>query len=85
MPRPPRPEDLYRLRIATEPRLSPDGRWAVVTLQTVAPTYDAYLQALWLVPTDAEVVIDTLDLTAEEAAQEIYIRLEKEGYIGAEE
>jgi sulfate adenylyltransferase len=35
------------------------------------------------VPTDAEVVIDTLKLTAEEAAQEIYIRLEKEGYIGA--
>ena len=30
MPRPPRPDDLYRLRIATEPRLSPDGRWAVV-------------------------------------------------------
>jgi sulfate adenylyltransferase len=37
------------------------------------------------VPTDAEVVIDTLKLTAEEAAQEIYIRLEKEGYIGTEE
>ena len=37
MPRPPRPDDLYRLRIATEPRLSPDGRHAVVTLQTVAP------------------------------------------------
>jgi sulfate adenylyltransferase len=36
------------------------------------------------VPTDAEVVIDTLALTAEEAAQEIYIRLEKEGYIGPE-
>ena len=54
MPRPPRPEDLYRLRIATEPRLSPDGRWAVVTLQTVAPTYDAYTQALWLVPTDRD-------------------------------
>jgi sulfate adenylyltransferase len=37
------------------------------------------------VPADAEVTIDTLDLTAEEAAQEIYIRLEKEGYIGAED
>jgi sulfate adenylyltransferase len=37
------------------------------------------------VPADAEVVVDTLKLTAEEAAQEIYIRLEKEGYIGAEE
>jgi sulfate adenylyltransferase len=36
-------------------------------------------------PTDAEVVIDTMKLSAEEAANEIYIRLEKEGYIGAEE
>ena len=49
---PPRPDDLYRLRIATEPRLSPDGRLAVVTLQTVAPGFDGYRQALWLVPTD---------------------------------
>jgi len=37
------------------------------------------------VPPDAEVVIDTLELTAEEAAQEIFLRLEKEGYIGADE
>jgi hypothetical protein len=29
-------------------------------------------------------VIDTMKLSAEEAANEIYIRLEKEGYIGAE-
>jgi sulfate adenylyltransferase len=36
-------------------------------------------------PTDAEVVLDTMKLSAEEAANEIYIRLEKEGYIGAEE
>ena len=49
--RPSRPT-VYRLRIATEPRISPDGRWAVVTLQTVAPTYDGYRQAQWLVPTD---------------------------------
>ncbi|MEO8570422.1 MAG: S9 family peptidase [Chloroflexota bacterium] len=52
MPRPPRPDDLYRLRIATEPRLAPDGRHAVVTLQTVAPRSDGYRYALWLVPTD---------------------------------
>ena len=52
MPRPPRPEDLYRLRIATDPRLSPDGRWTAVTLQVVAPGYDGYRQAIWLVPTD---------------------------------
>jgi dipeptidyl aminopeptidase/acylaminoacyl peptidase len=50
--RPPRPDDLFRLRIATEPRLSPDGKLAVVTLQTVAPGFDGYRHALWLVATD---------------------------------
>ena len=49
MPRAPRPDDLYRLRIATEPRLSPDGRHAVVVVQTVAPGFDGYRHALWLV------------------------------------
>ncbi len=53
MPRPPRPDDLYPLRVATEPRLSPDGRWVVFTVQTVAPGFDGYRQSLWLVSTDA--------------------------------
>ena len=52
MPRPPRPDDLYRVRVATQPRLSPDGRMAVITLQTVAPGFDGYRGALWAVPTD---------------------------------
>ena len=30
-------------------------------------------------------MIDTLKLSAEEAAQEIYLRLEKEGYISSDE
>jgi sulfate adenylyltransferase len=34
------------------------------------------------VPADAEVVIDTADLSAEEAAQEIILHLEREGFIG---
>jgi sulfate adenylyltransferase len=34
-------------------------------------------------PEDAEVEIDTTDLTPEEAAQEIILHLEREGYIGA--
>jgi len=34
-------------------------------------------------PKDAEVVIDTTDLTPEEAAQEIILHLEREGFIGA--
>jgi acylaminoacyl-peptidase len=50
--RPPRPDDLFRLRIATEPRLSPDGRLVAFTLQTVAPGFDGYRHAIWLVPAD---------------------------------
>jgi Tol biopolymer transport system component len=52
MPRPPRPEDLYRLRIPTDPRLSPDGKLIAFTVQTVAPTHDGYRQSIWLVPAD---------------------------------
>ena len=33
-------------------------------------------------PTDAEVIIDTAELSAEEAAQEIILHLEREGFIG---
>ena len=51
VPRPPLPSDVYRLRIPTEPRLSPDGRVAVVALTTAAPLHDGYRTALWLVPT----------------------------------
>jgi sulfate adenylyltransferase len=34
------------------------------------------------VPEDADVVLDTTDITPEEAAQQVYLFLEKEGYIG---
>jgi sulfate adenylyltransferase len=37
------------------------------------------------VPTDAEVVIDTAELSPEEAAQEIILHLERQGYIGVED
>lgn len=33
-------------------------------------------------PDDADVIIDTTDITPEEAAQQVYLFLEKEGYIG---
>ena len=49
-----RPDDLYRFRIATDPRLSPDGTLAVFTVQTVAPAKDGYRHALWVVPIDGE-------------------------------
>ena len=52
MPRPPVPEDLTRLRIPTEPRLSPDGRLVACSVKTAAPGHDGYRSAVWLVPTD---------------------------------
>jgi dipeptidyl aminopeptidase/acylaminoacyl peptidase len=55
---------VYRLRIATEPRLAPDGKHAVVTLQTVAPGFDGYRHALWLVPTEGRVKPRQLTLGA---------------------
>ncbi len=48
------PDDLYKLRIATDPRVSPDGRHALVTLQTAAPKGDGYRHAIWLVPLDGD-------------------------------
>ena len=36
------------------------------------------------VPDDADVTIDTTQLTPEEAAQQIILHLESEGYVGAE-
>jgi acylaminoacyl-peptidase len=50
--RPFRPEDLYRLRVATEPRLSPDGSQVAFSLQTVSPGKDGYRHAIWAVGTD---------------------------------
>ena len=52
MTRPARPDDLYSLRIATDPRLSPDGRWVAFTVQTSAPRRDGYRHAIWLVAAD---------------------------------
>jgi dipeptidyl aminopeptidase/acylaminoacyl peptidase len=49
MTRPARPDDLYQLRIATDPRLSPDGAWVCFTVQTTTPKRDGYRHALWLV------------------------------------
>jgi sulfate adenylyltransferase len=38
----------------------------------------------YAVPDDADVIIDTTQLTPEEAAQQIILHLESEGYVGAE-
>ncbi len=52
MSRPVRPEDLYDLRIATDPRLSPDGRLVAFTVQVAAARRDGYRHSVWLVPAD---------------------------------
>jgi dipeptidyl aminopeptidase/acylaminoacyl peptidase len=54
VPRPFRPDDLYRFRIATDPRLSPGGDRVVFSVQTVAPSKDGYRHALWTVSTDGD-------------------------------
>ena len=52
MARPARPEDVYRFRIPTEPRLSPDGDRVVFTVKAASPRHDGYRTALWIAPTD---------------------------------
>jgi len=52
MARAPRPDDIYRFRLATQPALSPDGGSVAFTLQTVAPGKDGYRHAVWMVHTD---------------------------------
>jgi dipeptidyl aminopeptidase/acylaminoacyl peptidase len=52
--RDPKPDDLYRMRIATDPRLAPDGRSVVCTLQHVAPARDGYRTSIWRVELDAD-------------------------------
>lgn len=51
--RAPRPEDLYRIAVPSDPRLSPDGAWAAFSVQRVGPSFDAYRTSIWLAPTDA--------------------------------
>jgi len=52
MARSARPEDLYRLRVPTEPQLSPDGSQVAFTVKVSAPRGDGYRQAIWLAAVD---------------------------------
>jgi acylaminoacyl-peptidase len=52
MPRAPRPEDLFSLRVPTQVRISPDGAWIVFTVRSIAPRRDGYRHALWIVSAD---------------------------------
>ena len=48
--RPPRPDDLYRLGIPTEPRLSPDGASVTFTVKRVGASFDKYRTSVWIAP-----------------------------------
>ncbi len=52
MPRPPRPEDLYELRVPLDTQLSPDGRFVAFPVKDVAPGKDGYRTAIWLAAAD---------------------------------
>jgi acylaminoacyl-peptidase len=50
--RSPKPEDLYRIAVPRDPRISPDGTRAAFTVQRVRPTFDGYSTAIWLADLD---------------------------------
>jgi len=64
VPRPARPDDLYRLAIPTDPRLSPDGTRVAFTVKTSTATHDGYRQAIWLAPVDGSAEARQLTLGA---------------------
>jgi Tol biopolymer transport system component len=52
LPRPARPDDLYRLAVPFDPRLSPDGTLAAFTVKRSSAGRDAYRHAIWTAPVD---------------------------------
>ncbi len=64
MPRAPRPDDLYALRVPTDVRISPDGGSVVFAVKAVGPRKDSYRSALWLAPADGSSAARQLTLGA---------------------
>ena len=52
VPRPARPDDVYRLAVPHDPRLSPDGRLVAFTVKRPSIGRDGYRHAIWLTSTD---------------------------------
>lgn len=50
--RAPKAEDLYRILVPSDPRLSPDGSRVTFTVQRVRPAFDGYATAIWVAATD---------------------------------
>jgi len=64
MPRSPRPDDLYALRVPIEVRISPDGSRIAYAVQETAPDKDGYRVSIWLVPADGSAPARRLTLGA---------------------
>ncbi len=64
--RAPRPDDLYRFRIATDVQLAPAGDLAVFVLQAVAPGFEGYRRSIWSVATDGSRPAVQLTLAAKQ-------------------
>ena len=67
--RAPKPEDIYRILVPTDPRLSPDGASVTFTVQRVRPTFDGYASAIWIAPFDGA-----------EAAHQLTIGARRDGH-----
>jgi len=52
VPRPARPDDLYRILVPFDPCLSPDGRSVAFTVKRNAVGFDGYRHAIWVAPVD---------------------------------
>jgi len=52
VPRPARPDDLYRLAVPYDPRLSPDGSRVVFSVKRSSVGKDGYRLSTWIAPTD---------------------------------
>ncbi|HEY3334773.1 MAG TPA: S9 family peptidase [Candidatus Limnocylindrales bacterium] len=52
MPRPARPDDLYRLAVPHDPQLSPDGTRVVFTVKRTSVGKDGYRLSIWTAPVD---------------------------------
>jgi len=64
VPRPARPDDLYRLQVPFDPRLSPDGRTVAFTVKTSAVGFDGYRHAIWAAPVDGSAAARQLTMGA---------------------
>lgn len=60
-----KPEDLYRMKSISNPKLSPDGKWVLYSLSKADSSKDRYESKLYMLSTDGS---ETIQLTDERSA-----------------